>query len=604
MKKRSLLKRFLEDLPLRQKFLLLYIPMLLSAALITVFLMLQVNRAVLANSLSSEETLTTQTAHVVDESLYRVTTIMDSLCSDPFLSRSTYSSRAYDYFLSRDADTYADNFFTLANSLTDHEFITDIKVYLEENYDPLVRAYQSRGILESVKDVSSSYWHGIFAGQPTRTSLFCPSFYLTNREKKNSGSLAYIRKFYNIASPNSNGAVAYVAVYFSAERMDQILRDNRHTEDTLLYLVNTREAIAASSDRRITGLYFQSYDALSRLLGVRTHFREMKILNESVFLTYRSIAQADWRMVCIIPKNSVYSGELSLFATISVILMTLFIVSILMQLLLSGSISRRILKIKRKIEKNERIAPEGAVLSGSDEVAELAVTYDEMHDRIQELLVSQQKTSEKLRVSEAKALQAQINPHFLYNILDMINWQTMSGNKEAASEAVLSLSKFYKMTLSKSDIFVPIRSEIDHVTLYVRLQNMRFEGRINFIIDVPEELMDFLIPKLVLQPIVENAILHGIQEKEEQKGTILIMGWEEGSDLIFTVSDDGVGIPDDVLPHILDQNAKSRPKGSGTNIAVYNTHQRLQLLYGEKYGLTFRSTQGAGTEVEIRIPAE
>ncbi len=82
------------------------------------------------------------------------------------------------------------------------------------------------------------------------------------------------------------------------------------------------------------------------------------------------------------------------------------------------------------------------------------------------------------------------------------------------------------------------------------------------------------------------------------------MGWEEGSDLIFTVSDDGVGIPDDVLPHILDQNAKSRPKGSGTNIAVYNTHQRLQLLYGEKYGLTFRSTQGAGTEVEIRIPAE
>ena len=190
MKKRSLLKRFLEDLPLRQKFLLLYIPMLLSATLITVFLMLQVNRAVLANSLSSEETLTTQTAHVVDESLYRVTTIMDSLCSDPFLSRSTYSSRAYDYFLSQDADTYADNFFTLANSLTDHEFITDIKVYLEENYDPLVRAYQSRGILESVKDVSSSYWHGIFAGQPTRTSLFCPSFYLTNREKNNSGSLA------------------------------------------------------------------------------------------------------------------------------------------------------------------------------------------------------------------------------------------------------------------------------------------------------------------------------------------------------------------------------------------------------------------------------
>ena len=212
----------------------------------------------------------------------------------------------------------------------------------------------------------------------------------------------------------------------------------------------------------------------------------------------------------------------------------------------------------------------------------------------------QKHSAEELRIAEYRALQAQINPHFLYNMLDMINWLSKSGKSEEVSIAVQSLSKFYKLTLSKKEVTTTVAEELNHVSLYVKLQNMRFENKIDFLIDVPDEILDCEIPKLVLQPIVENAILHGILGKESKAGSIVIMAWLEGRDIVFVVSDDGVGIPQEQMDKILSGDGKSE---SGSNIGIYNTHRRLQLYYdNQDFGLTYRSTLGIGTEVEIRIP--
>ena len=232
-----------------------------------------------------------------------------------------------------------------------------------------------------------------------------------------------------------------------------------------------------------------------------------------------------------------------------------------------------------------------------------------MLDRLSVLAREQTETAEKLKVSEVRALQAQINPHFLYNMLDMINWLAIAGNRDGVSQAVRSLSRYYKLTLSKKDIMVSLGEELEHVELYAGLQNMRFEEKIHFLVDVPDELMDCQIPKLVLQPVVENAIIHGIFEKENREGTVVITAWEEpsadkaGSDLVLAVSDDGVGIPPEKLPGLLGggNDDKGGYSGNGTNIAIYNTHHRLNLLYGPEYGLSFSSAYGEGTEVHIRI---
>ena len=130
---------------------------------------------------------------------------------------------------------------------------------------------------------------------------------------------------------------------------------------------------------------------------------------------------------------------------------------------------------------------------------------------------------------------------------------------------------------------------------------MRYHDSIDFVSDIPDELTEYQIPKLTLQPIIENAILHGILEKSSKSGTIVLTGWMEDEDIVLLISDDGVGIPPDLLKNIVAGEAKS--SSGGTNIAVYNTHRRLQILYGENYGLKYSSTPGQGTEVEIRIPA-
>ena len=137
--------------------------------------------------------------------------------------------------------------------------------------------------------------------------------------------------------------------------------------------------------------------------------------------------------------------------------------------------------------------------------------------------------------------------------------------------------------------------------MYLELQNMRYEGKIHLNEDIPDDIRHVKLPKLTLQPIVENAVLHGILEKDEPEGNILLTGWSEGDDVVLLISDDGVGMDEATVEGILSGETGSR---GGTNIAVYNTHRRLQMLYGPDYGLTYRSSYGEGTEVEIRIPWE
>lgn len=224
-----------------------------------------------------------------------------------------------------------------------------------------------------------------------------------------------------------------------------------------------------------------------------------------------------------------------------------------------------------------------------------------MARQINNLMQKQQEDAEEIRIAEFNALQAQINPHFLYNTMEMIGWMAQQGRTRETNQAIRDLSRFYRLTLSRKNSINSLEEEIEHVTIYVRLQNMRFEDSIDFVVDVPDSLLEYRIPKLTLQPIVENAIVHGILEKESHRGAIVLTGWLEENDIVLLVSDDGVGISKEKLTGILKK--KPAQGGKGNHIAIYNTHRRLQVLYGPGYGLTYHSQEGKGTDVEIRFPA-
>ncbi len=225
-----------------------------------------------------------------------------------------------------------------------------------------------------------------------------------------------------------------------------------------------------------------------------------------------------------------------------------------------------------------------------DEISLLIHKYNDMVDTVEESLKQQYALGEEKKDAELRALQSQINPHFLYNTLDMINWMAQKNEKDNVREVIQAMSKFYRMTLSKGEDIITIRDELNMCEAYMNIQKKRFKGRINYIQNVEEDIYDCLIPKITLQPIIENAIVHGINEKKDLRGMIRVDGWQEDGRIILSVTDDGVGFH------------KDDNTGNGSHYGMKNIQKRLEVFYGEKIELQVESTVGIGTCVIINIP--
>ena len=237
----------------------------------------------------------------------------------------------------------------------------------------------------------------------------------------------------------------------------------------------------------------------------------------------------------------------------------------------------------------------------TDEIGMLYQSFNFMLRNMKALVKEQYENGKAIKSAELKALQAQINPHFLYNTLDLINWEAMDHNAPEIAEISRALARYYKISLNRGEDIITLNEELRHVETYVQIQNYRFDNRISLHIDVPEELRSLKIQKIVLQPLVENSILHGMLMLEQgEKGTVTITGWKQSGDLFLTVKDEGVGMPASQLRNILTDKPVVDRHGYG----IRNIHKRLQLQYGEKYGLHFDSTPGKGTTVTIRIPID
>ena len=230
---------------------------------------------------------------------------------------------------------------------------------------------------------------------------------------------------------------------------------------------------------------------------------------------------------------------------------------------------------------------------GKDEISMLIHKYNDMVDTVEESLKEQYALGEAKKDAELKALQSQINPHFLYNTLDMISWMAQKNEKENIREVIQSMSRFYRMTLSKGADIITIRDELSMCEAYMDIQKMRFKGKINFLQQVDEEVYDYLIPKITLQPLIENAIVHGINEKEDPRGTIKVDGFVEDGYVTLSVTDDGVGV-----------KSETADSSNSSHYGMKNIKKRLEVFFGEKIDLKLESTPGIGTCVIIEFPAK
>lgn len=243
-------------------------------------------------------------------------------------------------------------------------------------------------------------------------------------------------------------------------------------------------------------------------------------------------------------------------------------------------------------------------VENNDEIGQLAITFNQMVQDIRNLIDKNYVMQLREKNSELDALQAQINPHFLYNVLDSLYWQAVDEGNEGIAENILNLSTLFRMLLSKGQSEIPVRAEMELIRSYLQIQNMRFSNRLHFQIDVEEDILDEKICKLTLQPFVENAVVHGLEASVEG-GMVWVHGRREGNYLHFTVRDNGVGMDQDEADRILLGEEKTESDACKIGgYAIRNIKERLKLRYGEAFSLRMQSRKEEGTLVEICIPVE
>ena len=278
----------------------------------------------------------------------------------------------------------------------------------------------------------------------------------------------------------------------------------------------------------------------------------------------------------------------------------LVIVALVLSNLISRNITRPLQQLRdsmARVQEGDFRAAEVEVTS-RNEVGSLTRSFNVMTSRIQELMKQNIYEQQQKRKSELKALQSQINPHFLYNTLDSIIWMAEGKKNEEVVVMTASLARLLRQSISNEEEQVPIGQEVEYARSYLTIQKMRYKDKLEFQIQVDAQIMGVPIIKLVLQPLIENAIYHGLKYKEG-KGLLIVRGYREGENAVIQIKDNGAGMDEQTLSHIFEKH-KVNYRSNG--VGVYNVQKRLQLYYGMDYGITYSSRQGEGTTASIVIP--
>ncbi|MBQ1439591.1 MAG: sensor histidine kinase [Solobacterium sp.] len=324
---------------------------------------------------------------------------------------------------------------------------------------------------------------------------------------------------------------------------------------------------------------------------------------ESRVVITDTIAYTGWRLISVIPASS-FSLTLSQMRYFVFFVITIMVLAvILINRLVAERISRPVTSLDEAIREtgeHEAISDE-AFRNGSLEVTHLGQTLQEYQIRNNQLMNDVVREQEEKRRSELDALQSQINPHFLYNTLDSIVWMIESGNSKEAIQMITQLANIFRISLSKGHTIIPLEDELRHAENYMRIQNVRFKNAFTARFDTDPALNRYSTVKLIIQPILENAIYYGVKNMDED-GMIIVRDWVDEGVLYISVEDNGFGMPKEVVDHLLDED-RSHVRSKGSGVGLYNVHQRIRLRYGPQYGLTIESEPDTGTVVIIKLPA-
>lgn len=349
---------------------------------------------------------------------------------------------------------------------------------------------------------------------------------------------------------------------------------------------------------------------LQNIVAPRGSFTQ-PLRNEKHFFVYTTSNMTGWNIVGIAPLKEVIADaiEIRLLIIVSVVLSAVFAIALYI------SLTQRIIRPLQLLKTKMRKAADGYLeakikTSGHDEITDLSNSFNTMLENIKLLIEKNNREQEQVKKAELRTLQAQINPHFLYNTLESIIWMAEARQNEKVVALVKAMSQFFRISLNKGKDWVSIKTELDHAKSYLTIQQMRYYDILTYEIEVAEEVYPYPILAITLQPLIENALYHGIKNKRGM-GKIRVTGQIENEHyILLTVEDNGIGITPERLQDIRENLTTPKDYSSAQHDAglqesgfgLFNVHQRLRLYFGEPCGLILESNYGEGARISVRIP--
>ena len=531
---------------------------------VSVLFMRSYKNSLISNASTNSQRTISQVSNTVNEYLNSIDIDMETLCAsleDPSIDREEF----FNVFLNIRPDVVAVSTYDASGNLVNcYSLLGDVRVPLDENTS-----------FDSAK--MDMYTDG-YISAPHVVSLF-------------EGEYPWV---ITMTSPLNVEGECWIALDISCTNISSYINDVGIGQRGYCFLLDSDGNIVYHPQQQLiySNLKSENIELIASLPD-GTH------VEENVIYSIETLNGSHWRVVGVSFVQELITDSMWELGRIIIFVgLLILIVMAVISFILSKVVSRPIRTFAEEMEQFEQNTADFTYepVGGVREVRILSESFGHMVKKLQDLMGTIKDEQQNLRKTELRALQAQINPHFLYNTLDSISWMSERGKKDEVVEMVNALATLFRISISKGHELIPIRNEIQHAESYLQIQSYRYKNQFSYEFNVEEDCLDYLCNKITLQPIIENAIYHGINGLVDG-GRITITVKSQDDNIVMTVEDNGNGMTDEQIETIMNKDRSDK-----TGIGIKNVNDRLKIYFGNEYGITIHSELDEGTKVIILMP--
>lgn len=570
-------------------FLLIFIPIIV----LTVFAAYRSTAIIQEQSMEIARLYLLQTENEMESELYKIATVSSSVAQtaevhEVLEKQNTGISFSEEYDDMNELYKTIESTRALQNLYQIRLFISDSFTHSRSNY-----------ITYPLSSVSDTDWYHQLVEQYQTQALLPPSIFQPplSEPQEVLSVVTLIRSRKDITR-----ILGVVSVDVLKSDLIDILQRNNYAEQSAAYLVDENLNIVCGansafpvSEADLAAQLQQMRDTFGASSGVSTAGKAVYGLSGPIF--------DGWRIFTVASMGNLLSPVLDLRDQMILLTVIISIIAFCLSYLYARYSTRRIKTLAEQVRRVENgDLSVSCIVDSEDEIGELQNSFNFMVRRISLLVDERYNLGKNLKDMELRALQAQINPHFLYNTLDMIAWKAMASGNQETVDIVVKLARFYRLSLSNGSDFLPLSDEVEHVRLFVELTNLCRSRNVQLITEVAPNIADYPIMKLILQPIIENSLFHGLYELSDRVGVIRLTAEQIGSYVQIQIADNGVGIEKSKLAELLAKKERPVVNTKRGGYGIGNILERLRIYYDDRFTFQIESAILTGTTVTIRIP--